>query len=145
MQDAKVVFSDPRAVDTATTVISPVYAEPISLNCDIVVQDFCLSGVSASSEAGRWAFTFNLDVTSNDACGQLTADMDIMQDGVFLTGISLPQDEIVDALECDCLKTVTVVADFDGTPGEIFGQLDVRNEEHGVVKILDSCTYDFTQ
>lgn len=78
MQDAKVVFSDPRAVDTATTVISPVYAEPISLNCDIVVQDFCLTGVSASSEAGRWAFTFNLDVTSNDACGQLTADMDIM-------------------------------------------------------------------
>jgi len=143
VSDAKVVLSDPRAVDTATSVISPVYNLPTTVDCDILVQDFCLTSMTETAEAGRWAFTFNLDVTSNDACGQLTANMDIMADGEFLTGVTLPQDEIVDALECDCLKTVTVVADFDGAEGAFFGQLDVRNDEHDVVKILDSCEYDF--
>jgi len=78
VSDAKVVFSDPRAVNDATTVISPAYTLPTTLDCDIVVQDFCLTSMTETAEAGRWAFTFNLDVTSNDACGQLTANMDIM-------------------------------------------------------------------
>lgn len=68
--------------------------------------------------------------------------MDIIHDGVFLTGVSVPAEDLVESLECDCLKTITVVADSDGSTGEFYGQLDVRNEAYGVVKIIDSCVYE---
>lgn len=72
----------------------------------------------------------------------MSVDLDLIKDDTtYLGHVTIDGDDIVDSFNCDCLKTFTVEADFDGSPGDIYGQLDVRNSAHQVVQITDSCVY----
>lgn len=103
--------------------------------------DFCLVN-AAEASAGRWGFDFNIRVESNSKCGTLSATLDLVQDGVFMANVALDGAEIIAAFDCECEKTFTVYADYDGTGNEFYGQMDIRNGQHQVVKITDSCTYE---
>lgn len=65
----------------------------------------------------------------------------IFEDSLYLGQIALPDNAIIDAFNCDCVKTFVVEAEFDGRPGDLYGQLDIRNEQHNVIQMTDSCTY----
>lgn len=54
--------------------------------------------------------------------------------------VEIPNNAIVDSFDCGCEKTFTVEADYDGSPGDVFGQLDVRNTDNSIIQIVDSCT-----
>lgn len=77
---------------------------------------------------------------SNSACGALSANMDLIwDDNTYLGNVVIPGNDIVDSFNCDCVKTISVEADFDGTPGDVYGQLDIRNSAHQVLQMQDSC------
>lgn len=86
-----------------------------------------------------------MDVEFNPSCGNLDASIDIVADGDYLTNISVDQNQIVNAFECQCDSTVVLEGDFDESKysdSTFWGQLDVRNGQHDVVLITDSCTYE---
>jgi len=146
-EDAKVTFTTEDAEKPATAQISDVYEKPTTVDCTVNVQSFCLNSiapVSGSSDGNRYKFTFDLDVEFNPQCGNLDASIDIVADGDYLTNISVDHNEIVNAFECQCDSTIVLEADFDSKYADstFWGQLDVRNGQHDVVLITDSCTYE---
>jgi hypothetical protein len=139
---AQVTVSDPRAAND-TTADAQGYSKPVAYDCDVEVIDFCLVN-AADAGNGRWAFDFNIRVESNAKCGTLTASLDLVKDGTFIENVALDGQEIISAFDCECEKTFTVTADYDGIGNEFYGQLDIRNGQQQVVKITDSCTYEVT-
>lgn len=65
--------------------------------------------------------------------------MDLIHDESYLAAVNIPGDTLVDSFNCNCVKTFTVEADFDGTPGDVYGQLDIRNSQEQIIQITDSC------
>lgn len=57
----------------------------------------------------------------------------------FFANVALDGDQIIDAFNCECEKIITVYADYDGTPGEIYGQIDIRSGQLDSVLLADSC------
>lgn len=110
--------------------------------CIINVVDFCLDNATEVS-SGRWAFDFNIRVEHNSQCGALTASIDMIKDSQdYFANVSVDGDQIIDAFNCQCEKVFTVTADYDGMPGEIYGQIDIRDGQQNVVQVMDSCTYE---
>jgi len=94
------------------------------------VHDFCLDSAWDKGD-GTWGFNFTIKAASNAQCGSVSATMDIIyNEETYLGSVTIPDNEIVSAFECDCDKTFTVTADFDGAPGDVYGQLDIRNAAH---------------
>jgi len=137
---AVVDWTDSRAVDDKqATADAFIATDP--LKCHVNIVDFCLDDGKEVSD-GRWAFEFRIRAEANTGCGKMSVDLDLIQDdSTYLGHVVIPSDSIVDSFNCDCVKTFTVEADFNGAPGDIYGQLDVRNSAHQVVQITDSCVY----
>lgn len=135
-------MSDSRAAEDQTA-DAKGWTEPNSYTCDVEVIDFCLVNAKEVS-TGRWGFDFNIRVESNSKCGTLTASLDLVKDGVFTDNVTLDGAEIISAFDCECEKTFTVEADYDGSGNEFYGQMDIRNGQQQIVKITDSCTYEVT-
>lgn len=114
------------------------FTTPTDVNCNVIVRDFCLLNSAEVSE-GRYEFNFTIRVESNSQCGTLTASMDIIQDTTYLGHVDVNSEAIVDSVDCDCDNTFTVTADYTGTAGDVYGQLDIRNSEHQIVQVTDSC------
>lgn len=68
--------------------------------------------------------------------------MDLIIDDTFLGEVSFDGNEIIDVFNCECQKVFTVTADYDGTPGSFYGQIDIRNGQQKMVKIADSCVLE---
>lgn len=136
--DAKMHWKDERAVENQTAKASG-WVEPPGYDCSVNIVDFCLINAQPLNDT-RWEFNFTIRAMSNSKCGALTTWMDIIWDEyTFLGGVEIPNNTIVDSFNCDCVKTFAVQADFDGSPGDVYGQLDVRNAQNQVVQIQDSC------
>lgn len=71
--------------------------------------------------------------------------MDLIQDDVYLGHVDVDASAIVDAVDCDCDNTFTVTADYTGTAGDIYGQLDIRNSQHKIIQVTDSCLLSMPQ
>lgn len=138
--EAKIEWKDVRAVENATAT-APGYVAPDDLDCRVNVIDFCLSGANpVEGETDRWAFDFVIRAQSNSNCGTLSTWLDIIwEEGTYLGGVTVPGDTIVDSFTCGCTKTFTVEVDYDGTPGDIYGQLDIRNGQQELIQIVNSC------
>jgi hypothetical protein len=65
--------------------------------------------------------------------------MDLIQDTTYLGHVEVDSTAIIDSVDCDCDNTFTITADYDGSAGDIYGQLDIRNAEHQIVQVTDSC------
>lgn len=112
--------------------------------CTIQIYDFCLDSATEVSD-GRWAFDFNIRVEHNSQCGALSASIDMIENGQdYFANVAVDGDAIIDAFNCQCEKTFTVTADYDGAPGDIYGQIDIRDGQQNVVQVMDSCTYEVT-
>jgi len=110
--------------------------------CTIQIYDFCLDNATEVTP-GRWAFDFNIRVEHNSQCGALSASIDMIENGQdYFANVSIDGDQIIDAFNCQCEKVFTVTADYDGAPGEIYGQIDIRDGQQNVVQVMDSCTLD---
>jgi len=139
---ATLVWTDPRAVLNQTAPADGFVA-PTNYDCSVQIFDFCLTDAAEISQ-GRWAFNFTIRIEQNSQCGALSATMDLIEDvsGAFLTGVSLDGAAMIDSFNCDCAKTFTVEADYDGAADSIYGQIDVRNGQQQIVQVMDSCTYE---
>ena len=133
-------MSDPRSVQNITAEAGG-WESPSDYSCNVEVVDFCLDDAFQVTD-GRWGFNFTIRVEANSKCGALTASMDLVQDGNYLGEVSIDGNDIIDVFNCQCEKTFTVYADYDGSPGEFYGQMDIRNGQHQVVKITDSGTME---
>lgn len=72
--------------------------------------------------------------------------MDIIQEDQFLGHVDIDEQAIIDAFDCDCTNNFSVQADYDGvTPGDVYGQLDIRNSAEAIIQITDSCTLSMPQ
>lgn len=139
---ATLFWEDPRAVQNQTA--PAVGFEAVEdFDCSVQIFDFCLTDAAEVAE-GRWAFNFTIRIEQNSKCGALSATMDLIEDGsgAFLTGVALDGGEMIDTFNCDCAKTFTVEADYDGAAESIYGQIDVRNGQQQIVQVMDSCTYE---
>lgn len=123
---ASVLYDDERAVEDASATAAGFVATS-DLICDVHVYDFCLDSATEVS-AGRYAFNFTIRVEHNTQCGALTATMDMVDENQnYFANVALDGDQIIDAFNCQDLTVFTVYADYDGTPGEVYGQIDIRN------------------
>jgi hypothetical protein len=140
---ATVKYSADDAVVTQTATATGYVAANDYL-CTIQIYDFCLDNATEVS-TGRWAFDFNIRVEHNSQCGALSASIDMIENGQdYFANVSIDGDQIIDAFNCQCEKVFTVTADYDGAPGEIYGQIDIRDGQQNVVQVMDSCTLDIT-
>lgn len=138
---AVVDWTDSRAVDDVNATAAGYIATNDPLKCHVNIIDFCLDDAKEVSD-GRWAFEFRIRAEANTGCGKISVDLDLIQDdSTYLGKVTIPGSDIIDSFNCDCVKTFTVEADYSGAPGDIYGQLDVRNSAHQVVQITDSCVY----
>ena len=137
---AKIEWKDVRAVENQTAEAHG-YIASNELDCRVNVMDFCLvDAAPIADETNRWNFDFTIRVQSNSNCGTLSAWMDLIYDeGTYMGGVSIPGETLVDSFNCNCEKTFSVEADYDGTPGDVYGQLDIRNSAQQIVQITDSC------
>jgi len=95
--------------------------------CKVNVVDFCLDSASPASD-GKWNFDFTIRLQSGKKCQSVSANLELIYDEKeYLGRIPIEYDTIVSAFECDCDKTISVQMDFDGRPGDIYGQLELRN------------------
>ena len=94
---------------------------------------------------GRWAFYFTIRAEANSQCGNLSTTLDVIGEGNYLGSVSIHNNEIVDAFNCDCVKTFEVEADYDGSAGDVYGQIMVRNSAHQIALITDSCVLSLPQ
>lgn len=134
---AGVTFMDPNAVDDATGSATG-WVKPDVPDCNVNVHDFCLDSATDKGD-GTWAFNFTIKAASNQQCGSVSATMDIIyNEDTYLGEVVIPDNEIISSFECDCTKTFTVTADFDGSPGDVYGQLDIRNAAHSIIEMIDS-------
>lgn len=138
---AKVSYSaDDAATDANAT--AEGYVASNDYACTIQVYDFCLDSATEVS-TGRWAFDFNIRVEHNSQCGALSATIDMIEDNMnYFANVSVDGDDIIDAFNCQCEKVFTVTADYDGAPGEIYGQIDIRDGQQNIIQVMDSCTYE---
>jgi hypothetical protein len=135
------VWTDPRAVQNLT-VNALGFETPNNMRCELQVYDFCLTGAENFGE-DRWGFNFTIRVEQNTACGSLTATIDLVRDdSVYFANAVIDGDSILDAFNCGEDRVITVYADYDGAPGEIYGQIDIRNGQQEVVQISDSCVWE---
>lgn len=65
--------------------------------------------------------------------------MDVIQDTTYLGHVDVDTAAIIDTVDCDCDNMFTVTVDYDGTVGDIYGQIDIRNSEHQIIQVTDSC------
>lgn len=139
---ATLFWEDPRAVANQTAPADG-FAAPTEFDCSVQIYDFCLTDAAEIAE-GRWAFNFTIRIEQNSQCGALSATMDLIEDnaGAFLTNVSLDGAAMIDSFNCDCAKTFTVEADYNGAADSIYGQIDVRNGQQQIVQVMDSCTYE---
>lgn len=138
---AIIEYSDDRAVDIANGTAAG-YVAAVDYDCSIQIYDFCLDTATEVS-SGRWAFDFNIRVEQNSQCGSLSASIDLIDEhGNYFGNVAVDGDQIIDAFNCQCEKVFSVTADYDGAPGEIYGQIDVRNGQQQVIQVMDSCTYE---
>jgi len=138
--EADILWKDVRAVENKTAE-APGYIVENALNCQVNVVDFCLdSATPVEGAENRWAFDFTIRAQSNSYCGSLTAWLDVIwEEGQYLGGVSVPGETILDSFTCDCAKTFTVEVDYDGAKGDIYGQLDIRNNQQDLIQIVNSC------
>jgi len=118
-------MADDNAVADAAA-LADGFSTPDSVDCSVIVRDFCLLNAVEES-AGRWSFNFTIRVESNSQCGTLSASMDVIQDTTYLGSVIVDSAAIIDTVDCDCDNTFTVTADYTGTVGDVYGQLDIRN------------------
>lgn len=139
---AKAGFADPRAVENKQA-DADGYVGGGSPDCSVTVQDFCLIDARAVSD-GRYAFDFNIRAQMNTNCGDLDTQLAIADSyNNYLGHVTIGNNEIIDSFTCDCTKTFTVEADYDGTtPQEFRGQLYITDSAHQSVLITDSCVFD---
>lgn len=138
---ARISYSADDAVATQNATAAG-HASQEGFACIINVVDFCLDSASEVSD-GRWAFDFNIRVEHNSQCGALTASIDMIKDSQnYFANVAVDGDQIIDAFNCQCEKVFTVTADYNGAPGEIYGQIDIRDGQQNVVQVMDSCTFE---
>lgn len=134
---ATITMADDNAVLDASA-LAAGFTTPTSVDCSVIVRDFCLLNAEEVS-SGRWEFNFTIRVESNSECGTLSASMDVIQDTTYLGSVAVDSASIIDSVDCDCDNTFTVTADYTGTVGDVYGQLDIRNAQHQIVQVTDSC------
>jgi len=122
---ATITMADDNAVADASAVADG-FSTPTDVDCSVIVREFCLLNAEEVS-TGRWEFNFTINVESNSQCGTLTASMDVIQDTTYLGSVAVDSAAIIKAVDCDCDNTFTVEADYTGTVGDVYGQLDIRN------------------
>lgn len=109
------------------------------IDCQMQVVDFCLDKAYALNST-TWAFEFNIRMLTNKQCGNVNGWMNIIWDEQhYVGGAHVPPTEINEAFDCDSDKRLTLEIDFDGRPGDIYGQLNLRNNQHQLYLITDSC------
>jgi len=122
---ATINMADDNAVLDATA-LADGFSTPTEVDCSVIVRDFCLLNAEEVS-TGRYEFNFTIRVESNSQCGTLSASMDVIQDTTYLGSVNVDSSAIIDSVDCDCDNTFTVTADYTGTVGDVYGQLDIRN------------------
>lgn len=126
----------------ATEVLRDIFSLKVGDECVIDIRNFQLIDVTPNP-SGRWEFEFTLRVLATSACGTLDSSLDIVNGISYLASVGLKHEDVIDAIDCNCDKVIVVSADVeDGASGEFYGQLDVRDEESGVIQITDSCVFD---
>lgn len=141
--EANAYWKDPRAVENKQAEASG-WVTPNELDCRVQMQEFCLNSASKVSD-GRWSFDFTIRAEANSQCGNLSTTLDLIGEGNYLGSVSIDNNEIIDAFNCDCVKTFSVEADYDGSAGDVYGQLFVRNSAHQIALISDSCVLSLPQ
>lgn len=140
---AKIVYKDSNAADQQNATATG-FESDADFDCSIQIYDFCLDSAREVS-TGRWAFDFNIRVEQNSKCGALTATIDMISDNMnYFANVDVDGEQIIDAFNCQCEKTFTVTADYNGAPADIYGQIDVRNGQQKIIQIMDSCTFEVT-
>lgn len=126
---ARTTFDDPRAYTTVDQ-DGPGWTGDADDTCLVNIVDFCLDDAYQVDDT-QWAFNFTIRASSSPSCGDLSAELSIvLEDYTWLGNVQLPSgNDIIDTFNCDCVKTFTVTADYDGTPGDIYGQLDIRSSQ----------------
>lgn len=117
------------------------YVTDNSVDCHIQVVDFCLDKAWAVNST-TWAFEFNIRLLSNKQCGNFNAWMNVIYDSYhYLGGAHVPTSTINEAFDCDSDKKFIVEMPFDGTPGDVYGQLNLRNSQGAqqLFLITESC------
>lgn len=143
IDSAIMVANDTAATYGAVATLDAAYAQPEDPNCYVDVRDFCLTDARASSESGKWEFDFTIRVESNSNCGSVDASLDIVADDDFLGNVALDHQDIVSAFDCECDKTITVTADYDGASGDsLYGQLSISNSQSANIQLTNSCTFE---
>jgi len=122
---ATITMADDNAAQDASA-LADGFTTPTEVDCSVIVRDFCLLNAEEVS-AGRYEFNFTIRVESNSQCGTLSASMDVIQETTYLGSVDVDSAAIIDSVDCDCDNTFTVTADYDGTVGDVYGQLDIRN------------------
>jgi len=123
---AGVTVSDPNAIEDATKIANGWVQPTTPLDCTVNVQDFCLTGASNNGDK-TWDFVFTIRAASNNACGPLSTTLEVISEDNYLANVIIPGNGIVSAFDCNCDKEFTVTAEFAGTTGDVYGQLDIRN------------------
>lgn len=137
---AGVTVSDPRAVSDATGTALGWEAPATPLDCTVNVQDFCLTGATDNGD-GTWNFVFTIRAASNSMCGDLSTTLEVISEDKYLPLVTIPDNGIVSAFDCKCDKEFTVTGEFAGAPGDVYGQLDIRNEAHAIIEMVDSGSF----
>lgn len=138
--EANILWKDPRAVENQTA-SAPGYLMSNDFSCQVNVVDFCLDSAAQVPENDtRWEFNFTIRAQANSNCGTLSAWLEVIwEEGTYLGGVNVPGETILDSFTCDCPKTFTVQVDYDGSKGDIYGQLDIRNNQQELIQIVNSC------
>lgn len=128
---------------TKTTVV-PMLAGPADY-CDVVVETFCLKGLSTQN--GEEMFEFEIKVDKSSACGALQIGLDVIHDDKYtsIPAISVDQSVIDASAACDCAKTIYVcTSGFEGgVVGDFYGQVDIREAASGLIIVQDSSHFTF--
>jgi hypothetical protein len=127
---AEITMADDNAAADASAPADG-FSTPVDTDCSVIIEEFCLlSATPVEGATNRYDFNFTIKVASNSQCGTLDVSMDLIQDETYLGHVAVDAAAIADSIACDCDNIFTVTADYTGTAGDVYGQIDIRNSQH---------------
>ena len=110
--------------------------------CEVHLLEFCLMEANALNET-RWSFNFTIKAEAG-GCGEKDISLEMIYDEyTFLKNVEFDPAAVIESFTCECTKYFEVKADFDGSPGDMMGQLYIKTTT-GEAVMTDSCVLDIT-